>query len=84
MSIEDYLVNNNINKEKFSKLMQSFDKKLFIPFIGAGTSMPTGQCDWDGLYKKLRKALNTRTRLPKDSENNPDYPKAFSNIYKRI
>jgi len=82
MSIRKRLV-GDLSMENFENLIATFDKGTFVPFVGAGPSEVLGVPGWKELFKKMTDSLNLKTKLRKDSEGNPDYPGAFSRLYKR-
>jgi len=83
MRLEDQLIDNEINRENLAKLKEGFSKD-FIPFIGAGSSVPLGEYNWNDLFKKMKTSLGINVRLAKDSSGQPDYPRSFSKLYRKM
>ncbi len=84
MNLETYLVKNNFNKENFDKLIEIFNKEEFIPFVGAGSSVPMGGPDWLDLLKKMQNSAGIEIRPKKDSIGNINFPKYFSRLFKKM
>ena len=84
MLLEDSIIDNPINKSNLQELLTSFDRDLFIPFIGAGPSIILGEPDWNDLFLKLCKALNTKNvKRKKHPDGSIDYPVSFSRLFDR-
>jgi len=83
-SFNDYLVDNEINKRNLNLLIKEFKKEVFIPFIGAGCSLPLGEPDWENLFKKLRMKYKLRVKLSRDKDGLVNFPRLFSKIYSRL
>jgi hypothetical protein len=82
MLLEDSIIDNPINKRNLQDLLVSFDRDLFIPFIGAGPSIILGEPDWNDLFLKLCKALNAKNiKRKKHPDGSVDYPVSFSRLF---
>lgn len=82
-AFDNYLVTDQQSKDNVSLLYDSFNKDKFVPFIGAGCSLPLGGvCNWEDLFKKLKTGLKSNVRLSKKNDQY-DFPKAFSRLYAR-
>lgn len=85
MGLEDYIVDNPFNKNNLDTLINSFKRETFVPFIGAGPSTVLGSPDWDDLITNLCTAFNLKKfRKLKQPNGKVNYPKTFSNLYKRL
>jgi len=84
MELDNYIIDHEINKENFNRLIEQFDKKNFIPFIGAGPSVPTGEPNWDELFKRMKQSLKIRVNRSKYSDGSYNYPKSFSKLFKKM
>ena len=58
--LEDYIVDNPLNKSNLDALINSFKKELFVPFVGAGPSTVLGLPDWKGLLTNLCTEFNLK------------------------
>jgi len=83
-SFDDYLIDNDINKQNLSLLVKDFKKEVFVPFIGAGCSLPLGSPNWEGLFEKLTKKYNKRINLRKSKDGTLDFPRLFSKLYNKL
>jgi hypothetical protein len=81
--LDDYVIDNPSNKDNLNNLLRSFDKESFIPFIGAGPSAVLGASDWGELTDNLCKDFHINIKKKK-LDGKVDYPKIFSNIYKKL
>lgn len=80
--LEDYIIDHPINKSNLQELLASFDRDLFIPFVGAGPSTVLGEPEWKDLFIKLCKALNVKhVKRKKQPDGSVDYPKSFSRLF---
>lgn len=84
MELLNYLIDNRINKDNFRKLNNQFKTENFVPFLGAGLSIPTGEPDWENLLKKMQSSTSVKIRLQKDVNGNVNYPRCFSNLYRKM
>ncbi len=84
MSLEEIIIDNPLNKKNLNELLDSYDRDLFVPFIGAGPSTVLGEPDWKGLFSKLRKSLGAKyVRSKKLPDGSIDYPVAFSKLFQQ-
>lgn len=79
------LIENEKNYYNFNSLISLFKEnyKTFIPFLGAGTSKPRGEPDWDQWLRKIIEKLDIKKidlNIEKKKNSNP---KIFSLIYER-
>lgn len=79
-----YIVDNEINKKNLDLLINEFKKEIFIPFIGAGCSLPLGEPDWKNLFKELKIRYKLRVNLKRNKDGSVDFPKSFSRIYNKL
>ncbi len=63
--------------------MASFNRDTFVPFIGAGCSVPLGEPDWPQLFDKLKEKYGLNICVS-EGDNCTDYPTAFSQVCERI
>jgi hypothetical protein len=85
MKFDDLYINDPRNISNLRDLIGSFDKDLFVPFIGAGPSTVLGEPIWSELLAQLCKSLNIKKiRKSKFSNGTVDYPKTFSNLFKKV
>jgi len=84
MFFETNLVDHPLNKRNFEDLRNSFDRKSFVPFVGAGPSTPMGEPDWEDLFKKLKMHFGVRINRINRDNGTLDYPKMFSNLFKKV
>lgn len=83
MNLEEYLVDHPTNRENLDVLLKSYSREIFVPFIGAGSSVPLGGLDWKELLDKMKSELGIKTSMS-PSINGPNYPREFSKIYKKL
>lgn len=83
MELEEYLVQHPENKNNLNDLLSSYSREIFVPFIGAGPSVPLVGLDWENLLNNMRSKLGIKTRIRR-SVNGPNYPREFSKIYKKL
>lgn len=82
-SLEDYIIDNPLNKENLHTLISTFEKDSFVPFVGAGPSTTLGAPNWKKLIDDLSKTFGIKIK-PRKRDGKVDYPKAFSNLYKKL
>ena len=82
--LEDYITDNPFNKDNLSTLIKSFNRETFVPFVGAGPSTILGEPGWKELLNNLCNAFGFKIRRTKLPNGKADYPKTFSNLYKKI
>ena len=82
--VEEYIIDNAFNKDNLTTLIKSFNREVFIPFIGAGPSTILGEPGWEELITNLYKAFGLKIRRAKLPNGKVDYPKIFSNLCKKI
>ena len=83
-NFDSYIIDNEINKQNLLLLVRKFQKETFVPFIGAGCSVPLGEPDWKDLFKKLKIKYKIKVNLKKNKDSLIDFPKLFSRIYNKI
>ncbi len=79
----DSIVDHPVNIQNLKLLIDSFNRNQFVPFIGAGSSIPLGEPAWDELFKKMKNKYNVSVYIKKIN-GVPDYPGAFSRLYKKL
>lgn len=85
MSLEEDIIDNPINKSNLKELLTSFDRDLFVPFVGAGPSTVLGAANWKELFSKLCSVLGAKRVIRKRFPNGTiDYPTSFSRLYHRV
>ncbi len=78
-----YLVKSEQNESNLRILLSKFDRTKFLPFVGAGPSIPLGACDWDGLFSGLKEIYKVAMKLRKKN-GRVNYPLVFERLYKKI
>ena len=83
--LETYIVENPLNKSNLDKLIGSFKKESFVPFIGAGPSIVLGSPDWKDLTTNLCTTFSLKhfTKVTY-ADGRVDYPKTFSSLFKKL
>lgn len=80
--LENYIVDNPLNRNNLDSLFSSFKKDSFVPFIGAGPSTVLGAADWKDLITNLCKSFGVKKFKKVKNNGNIDYPRSFSKIFK--
>lgn len=83
--LEEYIVDDPLNKSNLDSLISSFKTETFVPFIGAGPSTVLGAKDWEGLITNLCKLSGPlKFKKTKNLDGKIDYPSSFSRLFKKL
>jgi hypothetical protein len=83
MDIEEYLLDHPANRKNLEELLKSYSREIFVPFVGAGPSVPLGGPDYPELLNKMRTEQGIKAKV-KQSSSGTDYPLAFSRLCKKV
>lgn len=66
--------------QNLQSLNSDYNQKNIVPFVGAGTSHPTGEPLWEELLDKLVKTFNVKEEMPRKENGDFDFPASFSAV----